>query len=173
MGDIVWAALVGILQLSLSILWLPFGLLIKHREYVIAVVPYLVVGALAVMAAALAFGFLASVFGALFTSTRWMYRACRSILKAFIPSRIDGPTNSSAEDSQGSINSSDPYQILGVAPGVTSAELTARYRHLMSVNHPDKVVQLDPEIQAFASERSRRIIEAYEELRVNHVATST
>jgi len=32
----------------------------------------------------------------------------------------------------------------------------------MSANHPDKVAQLDPEIQAFAEERSKRIIEAYE-----------
>ena len=55
-----------------------------------------------------------------------------------------------------------PYQILGVPPGLSSSELNARYRQLMSANHPDKVAQLDPEIQAFASERSRRIIEAYE-----------
>ena len=40
----------------------------------------------------------------------------------------------------------------------------------MSANHPDKVAQLDPEIQAFANERSRMIIEAYEEL--NHQIAS-
>jgi hypothetical protein len=34
--------------------------------------------------------------------------------------------------------------------------------HFMSANHPDKVAQLDPEIQGFASKRSRMIIEAYE-----------
>lgn len=55
-----------------------------------------------------------------------------------------------------------PYQILGVTPGLSSSELNARYRQLMSANHPDKVAHLDPEIQAFASERARRIIEAYE-----------
>jgi len=32
----------------------------------------------------------------------------------------------------------------------------------MSANRLDKVAQLDPEIQAFASKRSRMIIEAYE-----------
>lgn len=41
-------------------------------------------------------------------------------------------------------------------------KLAARYKQLIKANHPDKVAQLDPEIQAFASERSRRIIEAYE-----------
>jgi len=49
-----------------------------------------------------------------------------------------------------------------VEPSLSSSELNARYRQLMSSNHPDKVAQLDPEIEAFASERSRRIIEAYE-----------
>ena len=58
----------------------------------------------------------------------------------------------------------NPYQILGVEPGLSSSELNARYRQLMSANHPDKVAQLDPEIQAFAEERSKRIIEAYEEV---------
>jgi preprotein translocase subunit Sec63 len=57
---------------------------------------------------------------------------------------------------------SDPYYILGIDRSVTASELAARYKQLIKANHPDKVAQLDPEIQAFASERSRRIIEAYE-----------
>ena len=48
-------------------------------------------------------------------------------------------------------------------PSVHSAsELAARYKQLIKAKHPDKVAQLDPEVQAIASERSRRIIEAYE-----------
>jgi DnaJ-domain-containing protein 1 len=45
---------------------------------------------------------------------------------------------------------------------VTQNELTARYRQLLRANHPDKVAQLDPTIQAFATDRVRKIIEAYE-----------
>ena len=56
----------------------------------------------------------------------------------------------------------DPYEILGVPRTASQSELNARYRQLLRVNHPDKVAQLDPEIQAFATERARKIIEAYE-----------
>jgi len=35
---------------------------------------------------------------------------------------------------------------------------------LIKANQPDKVAQLGPEIQAFAEERSKRIIKAYEEV---------
>jgi preprotein translocase subunit Sec63 len=59
---------------------------------------------------------------------------------------------------------SDPYQVLGLDKAASRSDLLTRYRQLMSANHPDKVAQLDPEIQAFASERSRRIIQAYEEI---------
>ncbi len=44
----------------------------------------------------------------------------------------------------------------------SASELAACYKQLIKANHPDKVAQFDPEIQAFASERTRRIIEAYE-----------
>jgi DnaJ-domain-containing protein 1 len=59
---------------------------------------------------------------------------------------------------------SDPYYILGIDRSVTASELAARYKQLIKANHPDKVAQLDPEIQAFAEERSKRIIKAYEEV---------
>jgi DnaJ-domain-containing protein 1 len=50
-------------------------------------------------------------------------------------------------------------------PSVHSAsELAARYKQLIKANHPDKVAQLDLEIQAFAEERSKRIITVYEEV---------
>jgi len=59
---------------------------------------------------------------------------------------------------------SDPYCLLGIDRSVTARELAARYKQLIKANHPDKVAQLDPEIQAFAEERSKRIIKAYEEV---------
>ena len=50
-------------------------------------------------------------------------------------------------------------------PSVHSArELAARYKQLIKAKHPDKVAQLDLEIQAFAEERSKRINKAYEEV---------
>lgn len=61
------------------------------------------------------------------------------------------------------------FWALGVGRDVTSIELNARYRQLLRANHPDKAGQLDPEIQAFATERVRKIIEAYEVIRRNGV----
>ena len=35
MAELIWAALIGVLKYSLIIIWLPFGLLLKNREYTI------------------------------------------------------------------------------------------------------------------------------------------
>jgi hypothetical protein len=92
------------------------------------------------------------------------YRICKNIIKAFMPARASSAHEAELDAKEGEIAELSPYQILGVTPGVRSLELNARYSKLMSANHPDKVAQLDPEIQAFASERTRRIIDAYQEL---------
>src|SRR5690606_29346020 len=34
----------------------------------------------------------------------------------------------------------DPYLVLGLAPGVTLAELRKRYRELVAENHPDRLI---------------------------------
>jgi len=86
------------------------------------------------------------------------------VVTVFRPTRKeqnDAQEATEEEQADDSTDPNDPYRILGVKRGVTSSELNARYRQLLRVNHPDKVAQLDPEIQAFASERARRIIEAY------------
>jgi DnaJ-domain-containing protein 1 len=54
-----------------------------------------------------------------------------------------------------------------VKRGVTTSEFHARYRHLLGVNCPDNVAQLDPEMQAFATESSRMLLEAYERVRAS------
>ena len=162
MAEMIWATLVWIIKISFCILWLPFGLLFKNREYVIAVVPYLVAGVTALIAAAFALGLVISVVRWVVLGSLWVYGACKSFIAAFGPAEKKGSEESSASESHEESNASDPYKILGLSPGASFEELSARYRQLISANHPDKVAQLDPEIQAFANERSRRIIEAYE-----------
>jgi DnaJ like chaperone protein len=56
------------------------------------------------------------------------------------------------------------YQVLGVAPTASNAEVTRAYRRLMSRNHPDKLVAngLPESMVAAAHERTQRILEAYE-----------
>jgi hypothetical protein len=162
MAELIWAALIGVLKYSLIIIWLPFGLLLKNREYIIAIVPYLVVGVLALLAAGFAFCLVVSAIRWGFIGVRGTYLICKNIIKAFMPVSAGSDHEAELDEDEDESEELSPYQILGVTPGLSSSELNARYRQLMSANHPDKVAQLDPEIQAFASERSRRIIEAYE-----------
>jgi DnaJ like chaperone protein len=63
----------------------------------------------------------------------------------------------------------DAYDVLGVTPRTSDAEVTKAYRRLMSQNHPDKLVAqgLPESMIAAAHERTQRILEAYEVVK-NH-----
>jgi DnaJ like chaperone protein len=58
----------------------------------------------------------------------------------------------------------DAYEVLGVGPQASDAEVTRAYRRLMSQNHPDKLVAqgLPESMVAAAHERTQRINEAYD-----------
>jgi DnaJ like chaperone protein len=58
----------------------------------------------------------------------------------------------------------DAYDVLGVGPAASDAEVTKAFRRLMSQNHPDKLVAqgLPESMIAAAHERTQRILEAYE-----------
>ena len=53
------------------------------------------------------------------------------------------------------------YQLLGVSPTATDAEVRKAYKRLVSINHPDKLAQMDPELQAFAERRLKDINAAW------------
>ncbi len=59
----------------------------------------------------------------------------------------------------------DPYEILGIKPGAGSIEISGAYKQLMQKNHPDKVASMDPELQRFATERTKLIQKAYDALK--------
>jgi hypothetical protein len=56
-------------------------------------------------------------------------------------------------------------KMLGVDDGASAAEISAAYRHLAQMYHPDKVAGLAPEFQALADMRMREINAAYEVLK--------
>ena len=55
------------------------------------------------------------------------------------------------------------HEVLGVSPQATRAEITAAYRGQISQYHPDKVVQLGPEIRALAERKSAELNAAYDQ----------
>lgn len=57
-----------------------------------------------------------------------------------------------------------PWEILGVERGASKDEIGAAFRQKMMTNHPDKVANLDPELQQYATKRTILIKNAYEEL---------
>lgn len=57
----------------------------------------------------------------------------------------------------------NPYEVLGVQPGIGNDELKSQYRKLISENHPDKLMArgVPPEFIAIATEKVATINEAY------------
>lgn len=55
----------------------------------------------------------------------------------------------------------DYYKILGVAKGASAEIIKKSYRELARKNHPDKVAELDPELQTLAARKMEAINEAY------------
>ena len=158
----IWEILLGIISWSIRLMFWPLGFVIKYRAFFGTVLPYLALAVVALFAGMAALGVLGTVLQAVFVIGRGIYRLFAAIVSVFRPSDKDESQGTEEINAQPTSDPNDPYQVLGVSRDVTERELVARYRQLMSANHPDKVAQMDPEIQAFANERSRRIIEAYE-----------
>ncbi|WP_165795786.1 J domain-containing protein, partial [Methylobacterium frigidaeris] len=59
-----------------------------------------------------------------------------------------------------------PYEVLGAARSLTDPELKARYRALVSENHPDRVIArgLPPAAVAIATRRLAAINAAYDRI---------
>ncbi len=58
----------------------------------------------------------------------------------------------------------DPYEILGIKPGATKAEIKSAYRKLAAKYHPDKAPNATDEIQKLAEERFKEILDSYNQL---------
>lgn len=58
----------------------------------------------------------------------------------------------------------DPWVILEVPRNASKQEISTAYRKKLTLNHPDKVANLDPELQSFATQRTILLRKAYEQL---------
>jgi DnaJ like chaperone protein len=62
-------------------------------------------------------------------------------------------------------NEESPYEILQISKDATNDEIKASYRKLAKEFHPDKVSYLGDEVQMEATEKFKKITEAYEKLK--------
>ena len=68
-------------------------------------------------------------------------------------------------DPTGPVTQGEAYELLGVSPGCTRAELVAAYRRRILQWHPDKLETMADELKAFATRRAARINSAYDMLK--------
>lgn len=57
------------------------------------------------------------------------------------------------------------YSVLGINPGASAAEIKSAYKKMIIQYHPDKVVNLGPELQSLAKKKTQEINEAYQYLK--------
>ncbi len=78
----------------------------------------------------------------------------------------ENTSNNSSDNrkSQTQTTKQDPFEILRVKKGATKEEIIKAYKVKMSLNHPDKVANMDKEIQELAVQRAKIINEAYSQL---------
>ena len=68
------------------------------------------------------------------------------------------------EPTVAALDPDDPHAILGTTPGASFDELRAAYLRQLTLNHPDKVAHMSDEIVRFATERTRRIADAWQRI---------
>lgn len=163
MGDLILHILGRIIELSIGIIMLPFLLVGRFIFYNAWLIPYLIYGVVALLASLCALGVVAWVL-------QWVYLALYGVywcVRKCIPKRKPKPAQAEATGSEDAApepdaKDDDPYRILGAARGMSPEEIQRRYRDLLRRNHPDRVAQLDPQIQEFANQRTQKIVQAYE-----------
>ncbi|MDC7807909.1 DnaJ domain-containing protein [Luteimonas sp BLCC-B24] len=64
------------------------------------------------------------------------------------------------------------YDVLGVAPDASEAEIDQAYRRLISQYHPDRVAGAAPELRARAESRAAEINAAYDRIRKARAGTT-
>jgi len=62
------------------------------------------------------------------------------------------------------VDTRSPCELLGVEPGADARTVRSAYRRALKLCHPDRVANLDPEIQELAHRKSKALRRAYEQL---------
>jgi hypothetical protein len=95
----------------------------------------------------------------------------------YLDSRTEKPQERPARDHPGVETPCGPrsaaFKMLGLNANASAAEISAAYRHLAQMYHPDKVVGLAPEFQVLADKRMKEINAAYELLKERGTSAQT
>jgi len=59
----------------------------------------------------------------------------------------------------------DPWEVMGLQPGASDDDVSAAYRRMAQMYHPDKVTNLGPEFKQLADRKMKEINAAYEALK--------
>jgi hypothetical protein len=80
--------------------------------------------------------------------------------------KVEGPQSTSPRKPDVSTASDEQaFKMLGLNANASTGEISAAYRHLAQMYHPDKVAGLAPEFQMLADKRMKEINAAYEALK--------
>ncbi len=80
-------------------------------------------------------------------------------------SREGGEERRSAETLERESRLAAARRALGVAKGAGAEEISAAYRKLAQIHHPDKVANLEPEVREYSEQRMKEINAAYAEFK--------
>jgi hypothetical protein len=85
--------------------------------------------------------------------------------KPFVSFKPRGQSYSSPEPPKPTTTSQSPYEVLHVPPSASIDEITAAYKQMAQMYHPDKVASLAPEYREIAERRMKEINAAYTALK--------
>lgn len=93
-----------------------------------------------------------------------VYRQIEALVRASVAGGTGRDYQWTRPQTAPGMSTDDAYQLLGVSPQATDAEIKKAYRRLMSQHHPDKLVAkgLPEEMIKLATEKTQKIREAYE-----------
>ena len=89
----------------------------------------------------------------------------KSVIEAIASTIGIRPTDAASAIAMYYRNADSAYSVLGISPSASDDEVKSAYRRMAMKNHPDKVATLGPDVQKAASEKFRKIQQAYETIK--------
>ena len=89
----------------------------------------------------------------------------KSVIEAIASTIGIRPTDAASAIAMYYRDADSAYSVLGISPSASDDEVKSAYRRMAMKIHPDKVATLGPDVQKAASEKFRKIQQAYETIK--------